>query len=55
MTIIIYHIISRCSIQQEVLQIGFSYMAAQHWNPLLDHIKKANNLQQFKKLLKTHF
>ena len=48
--IIIYHIISRCSIQQKrsVVDRGFSYMAAQHWNPLPDHIKRANNLQQFK-------
>ena len=30
-------------------------MAAQHWNTLPDHIKRANNLQQFQKLLKTIF
>ena len=30
-------------------------MAAKHWTALQDYVKRANNLQQFKKLLKTHF
>ena len=34
---------------------GFSYMTAQHWNAFPHHIKRANILQQFIKLLKTHF
>ena len=30
-------------------------MAVQHWNTLPDHIKRASNLQLFKKILKTFF
>ena len=41
--------------RRTVADRGFSYMAAQHWNVLPNHIKTANNLQQFKKLLKTYF
>lgn len=41
--------------KRSVADRGFSYMAAQHWNALPNHIKTASNLQQFKKLLKTYF
>ena len=41
--------------RRTVADRGFSYMAAQHWNVLPNHIKTAINLQQFKKLLKTYF
>ena len=41
--------------ERSVADRGFSYMAAQHWNVLPNHIKTASNLQQFKKLLKTYF
>ena len=30
----------------------FSHMPGQYWNALPDHIRRANNLQQFQKLLK---
>ena len=35
--------------RRTVADMGFSYMAAQHWNVLPNHIKTAINLQQFKK------
>ena len=41
--------------KRTVADRGFGYMAAQHWNVLPNHIKTASNIQQFKKLLKTHF
>ena len=36
---------------------GLSYMAAQHWNALPDHIKRTNNVQLYSnsKSIKTHF
>ena len=41
--------------KRSIVDRGFSYMADQHWDALPDHIKRANNLQQSNKLLKTIF
>ena len=35
--------------KRSVADRRFSYMAAQHWNALPHHIKRATNLQQLKK------
>ena len=34
---------------------GFSYAAAKYWNDILDNIKTAKDIKNFKSLLKTHF
>ena len=41
--------------KRSVADRGFSYMAAQHWNALPNHIKIASNLQQFNKIIKNIF
>ena len=34
---------------------GFSFTEPSYWNQLPNHIKEAENIGKFKKLLKTHF
>ena len=34
---------------------GLSYAAAEYWNNLPEHIRKAKNIKKFTSLLKTHF